>query len=294
MGSTQTVSVSGVNIATYIDGEQGRPWIVLSNSLASDYSSWDDQLSLLTQNFRVLRYDTRGHGRSAAPEGPYTFDHLTGDVLGLMDHYGIEKANFLGLSMGGMTGLGVAIEHPSRIARLICCDARSDAPPPFVDNWTARIASVESAGNLEPVAAFNKGRWFTPAFIASHPYVVDKVMKMILATSTRGYIGCARALQKLDYKRHLGRIECPTLFVCGAQDGATPPAVMREMTGLVGGAAIDLVDPGAHICNIENPEGFNTIVGEVAVALKEPNVCSWRDLRPPSVREQTVNPCNVA
>jgi 3-oxoadipate enol-lactonase len=151
-----------------------------------------------------------------------------------------------------MTGLGVAIEHPSRIARLICCGARSDAPPPFVDNWTARIASVESAGNLEPVAAFNKGRWFTPAFIASHPYVVDKVMKMILATSTRGYIGCACALLKLDYKRHLGRIECPTLLVCGAQDGATPPAVMREMTGLVGGAAIELVDPGAHICNIEN------------------------------------------
>jgi 3-oxoadipate enol-lactonase len=96
--------------------------------------------------------------------------------------------------MGGMTGLGVAIEHPSRIACLICCDARSDAPPPFVDNRTARIASVESAGDLEPVAAFNKGRWFTPAFIASHPYVVDKVMKIILATSTRGYIGCARAL----------------------------------------------------------------------------------------------------
>ena len=282
MGSTQTVSVSGVNIATYIDGEQGRPWIVLSNSLASDYSSWDDQLSLLTQNFRVLRYDTRGHGRSAAPEGPYTFEHLTGDVLGLMDHYGIEKANFLGLSMGGMTGLGVAIEHPSRIARLICCDARSDAPPPFVDNWTARIASVESAGSLEPVAAFNKGRWFTPAFIASHPYVVDRVMKMILATSTRGYIGCARALQKLDYKRHLGRIECPTLFVCGAQDGATPPAVMREMTELVGSAAIELVDPGAHICNIENPEGFNTIVSEWLSALKEPNVCSCKTsgLRP--------------
>ena len=151
-----------------------------------------------------------------------------------------------------------AIEHPSRIARLICCDARSDAPPPFVDNRTARIASVESAGNLEPVAAFNKGRWFTPAFIPSHPYVVDKVMKMILATSTRGYIGCARALQKLDYKRHLVR-SYPMLFVCGAQDGATPPAVIREMTGLVAGDAIELVDPGAHICNIENPEGCDTI-----------------------------------
>jgi 3-oxoadipate enol-lactonase len=129
MGFAQTVSVSGVDIATYIDGEQGRPWIVLSNSLASDYSSWDDQLSLLTQNFRVLRYDTRRRGRSAAPEGPYTFEHLTGDVRGLMDHYRIEKANFLGLSMGGITGLGVAIEHPSRIARLICCDALGCTAP---------------------------------------------------------------------------------------------------------------------------------------------------------------------
>ena len=175
-GLAQTVSLSGVDIATYVDGEPGRPWIVLSNSLAADSSSWEHQLSLLTQNFRVLRYDTRGHGRSSVPEGPYTFEHLTGDVLGLMDHYGIEKADFLGLSMGGMTGLGLAIDHPSRVTRLICCDARSDAPPPFVDNWTARIASVESAGNMAPVAAFNKERWFTPAFIASHPQVIDKTI----------------------------------------------------------------------------------------------------------------------
>jgi 3-oxoadipate enol-lactonase len=261
-GLAQTVSLSGVDIATYVDGEPGRPWIVLSNSLAADSSSWEHQLPLLTQNFRVLRYDTRGHGRSSAPEGPYTFEHLTGDVLGLMDHYGIKKADFLGLSMGGMTGLGLAIDHPSRVTRLICCDARSDAPPPFVDNWTARIASVESAGNMEPVAAFNKERWFTAAFIASRSSVIDKTMKTILATSTRGYVGCARALQRLDYKRHLGRINCPTLFICGAQDAASPSAVMQEMAGLVPGAALKLVDPGAHLCNIENPEGFNAILSE--------------------------------
>ena len=128
-GLAQTVSVGGVDIATYVNGEQGRPWIVVSNSLAANSSSWDHQLSLLTKTFRVLRYDTRGHGRSSALEGPYTFAHLTGDVLALMDHYEIEKANFLGLSMGGMTGLGLAIDHPSRVTRLICCDARSDALP---------------------------------------------------------------------------------------------------------------------------------------------------------------------
>ncbi len=259
-GLAQTVSVGGVDIATYVNGEQGRPWIVVSNSLAADSSSWDHQLSLLTKTFRVLRYDTRGHGRSSAPEGPYTLTHLTGDVLALMDHYGIEKADFLGLSTGGMTGLGLAIDHPSRVTRLICCDARSDAPPPFVDNWTARIASVETAGDMKPVAAFNKERWFTPAFIASHSRVIDRTMTMILATSPRGYVGCARALQKLDYKRHLGRIKCPTLFICGAQDAAAPSAVMQEMTGLVPGATLKLVDPGAHLCNIENPEGFNAIV----------------------------------
>jgi 3-oxoadipate enol-lactonase len=199
----QMVRVSGVDIATYVDGEQDRPWIILSNSLAANYSSWDHQLSLLTQNFRVLRYDTRGHGRSSAPEGPYTFGHLTGDVLGLMGHYRIEKTTFLGLSLGGMTGLGLAIDHPSRLTQLICCDARSDAPPPFVDNWTARIASVERAGDMEPVAAFNKERWFTQAFSSSHSQVIDKTMTMILRTSPRSYVECARALQKLDYRRHL-------------------------------------------------------------------------------------------
>jgi 3-oxoadipate enol-lactonase len=262
MGLTKTVSVNGVDIANYVDGEEGSPWIVVANSLAADYSSWDGQIPLLTERFRVLRYDARGHGRSSAPEGPYTLQHLTADVLGLMDHYGIDSATFLGLSMGGMTGLGLAIDHPARIARLICCDARADAIPPFVDNWTARIASVESAGTMEPVAAFNKDRWFTADCIASRPEVVRKAMNMILATSTRGYVACARALQRLDYKRDLTRIACPTLFVCGAQDAASPPGVMREMAGLVFGSVFKLVDPGAHLCSMENPLGFNAVIGE--------------------------------
>ena len=156
--------------------------------------------------------------------------------------------------MGGMTGLGLAIAHPHRVSRLICCDARADAIPPFIDNWNARIASVEEAGNMEPIASFNKQRWFTPAFCDAHPDVVQKAMDMILATSTQGYIGCARALQTLDYKRHLGRIACPTLFLCGAQDTAAPAAVMQEMAALVPGAGLKLVDPGAHVCNMEARE----------------------------------------
>lgn len=262
MDSARTVLVNGVEIATRVDGREGAPCVVLSNSLAADYYSWDDQIPLLTERFRVLRYDTRGHGGSSAPEGPYTFADLTGDVLGLMDHYGFREATFIGLSMGGMTGLGLAIDHPERITRLICCDARADAVPAFVDNWTARIASVKEAGDMKPIAAFNKERWFTPGFVASRPEVVQKAMNMVLNTSVRGYIGCAQALQTLDYKRRLSRIGCPTLFVCGAQDAAAPASVMQEMAGLAPGAAFTLVDPGAHVCNMENPVGFNAVIGD--------------------------------
>ena len=260
MSVVETVSVGGVRIAVKIDGESGRPWIVLSNSLAATYDSWDDQIPLLARTYRVLRYDSRGHGQSSAPPGPYTFENLTSDVVELLDHYGIEDATYLGLSMGGMTGLGLAISHASRINKLICCDARSDAIPPFVENWNARIASIASGGMAE-IAEFNKGRWFTPAFIQSHPDVVAKAVDMILATSPDGYIGCARALQGLDYKRHLDKISCPTLFVCGAQDMAAPAVVMQEMAGLVTGARLDLIDPGAHICNMENPTAFNQVIG---------------------------------
>ena len=115
---------------------------------------------------------------------------------------------------------------------------------------------------MEPVAAFNKDRWFTPSFIASGGEAVQRATNMILATSTPGYVGCARALQKLDYKRRLGSIACPTLFVCGAQDTASPPAIMQEMSALTPRSALKLIDPGAHLCNMENPQAFNAVVGE--------------------------------
>ncbi len=256
------VRINGVALATWVDGDDGRPWIILSNGLASTAECWTHQVDALSRSRRVLRYDTRGHGRSEAPAGPYSFKDLTADVIGLMDHFGIEQADLLGLSMGGMTMLGIAIEHAARVRRVICCDARSDAVPPFVASWDARIEATQKAGGMQGVKDFSLERWFTPAFRESHPDAVEAAWAMIMATNPDGYIACAAALKQLDYKRSLGRITVPALFVCGAQDQAAPPAVMREMAELTPQATYAEIDPGAHVCNVENPGRFNAVVGD--------------------------------
>ena len=253
--------VGAVDLATRIDGEAGRPWIILSHSLATTYDMWDAQMALLTRTHRVLRYDTRGHGRSSTPPGPYGFQDLTGDIVGLMDHFAIERADLLGLSMGGMTMLGMAIDHPARVARLICGAARADSVPPVVAAWDTRIAAIRAAGGMGGVLELTLERWFTRAFREARPETIRAVGIMIRATDPEGYIACAAALKQLDYKRSLDKIAAPTLFVCGAHDQAAPSAVMREMADLTPGASYAEIDPGAHICNIENPERFNAVVG---------------------------------
>jgi 3-oxoadipate enol-lactonase len=258
----EIVRAAGADLATRLDGAAGAPWIVLSNGLASTYESWDAQIDALTRTHRVLRYDTRGHGRSSAPPGPYSFADLTGDMVALMDHYGIEDADLMGLSMGGMTMLGMAIDHPSRTRRVVCCDARADAAPAFVASWDARIAAIRDGGGMGAIVETTLERWFTADFRERKPSAIGAAAAMILATSPEGYIGCATALKRLDYKRSLGRIAAPVLYVCGAQDQAAPPAVMREMAQLTPAATFEPVDPGAHACNVENAVRFNQVVGD--------------------------------
>ncbi|MCW6511190.1 alpha/beta fold hydrolase [Lichenifustis flavocetrariae] len=260
MSQQSIVRSNGVDLATRLDGEPGRPWMVLSNGLASTMACWDLQIPMLTRTHRVLRYDTRGHGDSAAFAGPTSLAELGRDVLGLMDHFGIARADVIGLSMGGMTLLGLAIAHGARLGRVICCDARADAPPPFVANWDTRIAAVRDGG-MAAIVDITIERWFTPAFAAREPAAIEAAAAMIQATDPDGYIACAGALKQLDYRRSLGAIRAPTLFVCGAQDLAAAPAVMRDMVGATPGSVYAEVDPGAHVCNVENPERFDAVVG---------------------------------
>lgn len=261
MSDNEKVSVNGAELAVRIDGEAGKPWLVLSNSLACSLESWRFQMPMLTRTHRVLRYDTRAHGQSSAPAGPYAMDLFVSDLVGVMDHFGIARADVVGLSLGGMTGIGLAILHPDRISRLVSVAARSDTSPPFLQNWDTRIAAVRAAGGMSGVADFTLERWFRPAFRAEHPEVVKEAEAMILGCDAEGYIACAEALKKLDYKTRLSTIRAPSLFIAGTEDGGAPAAEIESMAALVPGARFKAI-PAAHIVPMENPEAFNAALGD--------------------------------
>lgn len=262
MSETARVELDGVTLLARIDRAAGEdaPWIVLSNSLAADHTMWDPQIPFLTRHYNVLRYDTRGHGGSSAPPGPYAMGNLVGDAAGLMDRFGLDKATFMGLSLGGMTGLGLALDHPDRLERLICCDARADAPEPFRQNWDARIADVETGG-MQAVLQGTVERWLHPETRTAEPAVLKAVEAMILSTSPAGYQGCAEALKGLDYRRRMTAIIVPSLFVVGEADAGAPASVMRDMADAVPGARLAVVPRAAHLPNLDNPVAFAAIIG---------------------------------
>jgi 3-oxoadipate enol-lactonase len=253
------VEAPGARLFTRVDGAEGAPWLVLSNSLAADHAMWEPQMPLLVSRYRVLRYDTRGHGRSDPPAGPYSLPMLVDDVVRILGHYGIDKASFMGLSLGGMTGLGLAIGHGERVEKLVCCDARADAPEPYVKGWDERLAVVDEKG-LQGILQGTIERWLVPSFRAAHPEVVARVERMILATPVAGYKGCAEALKRLDYLDDLPRIAVPTLFVVGAQDMGAPPDVMRRMAEAVPGAKLVTIPDAAHLPNLDNTAVFNEAI----------------------------------
>ena len=251
------VDLGGYALNTKMDGE-GEDWIILSNSLGADISMWDDQIAALTTKYHVLRYDTRGHGGSDTT-GPLTFADLNADVIALMDALEIEKAAFMGLSMGGMTGMGLAVNHADRITRVVCADARADAPPPFQAMWDTRIAAVEEGG-LEAIADGTLASWLTEDWHTANPERVAQVRAMVLANDPAGYIACCHALKGLDCLRHLPDAKAPVLYVGGDQDGGAAPAVMQAMADATPGGQYIPIPDAAHVANINAPAAFNAAV----------------------------------
>lgn len=247
------VQSGGAALSVRVDGDgAGKPWLLLSNSLAADLTMWDDQIALLTRTHRVVRYDTRGHGQSTATEGAYTFPMLVADMAAVLDHVGADRADVMGLSLGGMTALGLGLTHPERVRRMVVCDARADNPPPFVQSWDDRIAAIR-AGGMEAVVAGTLDRWFTPACPQA---ARDRAAAMIRATSPAGYIGCAGALKTLDYLRHLPEMRPPVLYVGGEQDMGAPVAAMAAMAEATPDAQHIILSGLAHIPNMEDPAAF--------------------------------------
>ncbi|ABD55855.1 alpha/beta fold hydrolase [Jannaschia sp. CCS1] len=256
-GQPGRVELGNHALNTRIDGA-GEDWIILSNSLGANLSMWDDQMDLLTSKYRVLRYDTRGHGGSDTT-GPVSFADLNGDVIALMDALEIDQAAFMGLSMGGMTGMALAVDHADRISRVVCADARADAPPPFQANWDTRIAAVEEGG-LEAIVDGTLASWLTEDWRAANPDRVEEIRAMVLANDPTGYVACCHALKGLDCLRHLPNAKAPILYVGGDQDLGAAPAVMQEMADATPGGDYRQIEGAAHVANINAPAAFNAAI----------------------------------
>ena len=236
-----------------IDGAADAPTVVLSNSLGTDLTMWEPQVPELLREFRVLRYDARGHGQSSASPGPYTIEQLARDVLGLMDVAGVERAHFCGLSMGGMAGVWLGIHAGWRVERLVLADTAPRIGP--ADVWNTRIAKVR-AGGMSAIAPAVLERWFTPAFIASRPDAVAPVRAALEQSDPAGYVAACAAVRDMDLRSEVPRITRRTLVITGTHDVVTPPAEARALAAAIPGARyVEL--PAAHISNIEDAAGFN-------------------------------------
>jgi len=249
------VKANGITINYRIDGPERAPWLVFSNSLATSLAMWDEQAAALQTSFRVLRYDQRGHGETDAPSGRYAFDTLLDDALALMDAHNIDKAHFAGLSMGGATALGLAERRPQRFHSIVVADSPCQSTPQSSQQWEERIAVAQKQG-IEALVEPTVGRWFPPETVAANPPYLDKIRAMIRATPVNGFIGCAAALAAHDYASAVGTVKCPTLFIVGEQDGATPIAMAKLHQKLAGSRFVTL--PGAgHISNMDRPAEFS-------------------------------------
>ncbi|MBB4301745.1 3-oxoadipate enol-lactonase [Rhodobium orientis] len=238
-------------------GKEDGPVLVLSNSLGASLGMWDDQVAAFGERFHLLRYDDRGHGKSAAPEGPYSLDRLGKDVVALLDALGLDKVSWCGLSKGGMLGMWLGSKHPERIDKLVLADTAAYMPPPEL--WNERAATARDKG-LQAMAPAILERWFTAAFREASPEAVEKVREMIVATPGEGYAATCEALRDMDQRTAIRSIEAPTLVVVGADDPATPPDQARAIHQAIPGARLAILDNAAHLSNIEQANIFNEVV----------------------------------
>ncbi len=239
-----------------LDGPEGAPVLVLSNSLGTTLEMWDAQAERFARSHRVLRYDTRGHGASVVSPGPYSFDQLGGDVLALLDALGIGKASFCGISMGGLTGLWLGVHAPQRFDRIVV--ANSAARIGTAEGWAARAALVRAQGTagMAELAASAPGRWFTEAFAAARPDVVRRAQGWLAGTPPEGYAACCEALGQADLRGAIGGIAVPTLLIAGAADPVTTVADAEAMQAAIAGSQrVEL--PASHLSNLEAAQAFD-------------------------------------
>jgi 3-oxoadipate enol-lactonase/4-carboxymuconolactone decarboxylase len=246
------VERGGQRLAVRVDGREGAPVLVLSNSLGTTAGMWAPQFDAFAARFRVVRYDARGHGASSVPAAPATIAELGEDVVAILDALGVARCAFLGLSMGGQTGLWLAQNRPDRIERLVVCN--SAALIPSEASWNDRIAKV-TAGGMAAIVDGVLARWLTADALAAPGPAPVELRRILSGIDPAGYASCCAAVRDADLRAGLGSIRCPTLILSGTHDVATTPAMGRAMADAIPGARYVELD-AAHLSNWERPDAF--------------------------------------
>ena len=252
---------NGIDINYELTGKKGAPVVMLSHSLACSLVMWQPQMDMLESSFQVLRFDTRGHGDSDAPEEAYSLEQLAMDAIGLLDALKIDTVHFVGLSMGGMIGQGLALDYADRLKSLALCDTAAIMPDETQPIWQDRIEAAGETGMAGQVGETLE-RWFRPEYLQQNPPEVEMIRQQILATPVAGYIGCCEAIRRLKYLDRLTEIKLSTLIMVGEEDPGTPVAASEAMLARISDSKLVVLPSARHLSNIEQAEAFNTVLME--------------------------------
>jgi 3-oxoadipate enol-lactonase len=251
---------NGIDVYYEIHGKEGAPWLTLSHSLACSVRMWDEQIASFKDRYRILAYDTRGHGQSSAPAGDYTLEQLADDLKGLLEHLKISQTHYCGLSMGGMIGQTFALKYPGILQTLVLADTSSRIPPEVGPVWEERIKVAQTQG-MQALVQPTLERWFTAPYRSAHPETMQRVGKLIADTPVPGYVGCCRAIPKLNLTARLKEIKVPIQIIVGADDQGTPVAMSQAIHDNAPGSRLDILPQAAHLSNIEQPQAFDRALG---------------------------------
>ena len=251
------ILANGIQINYELTGQVEAPIVMLSHSLASSMVMWNPQLPSLEAHFRVLRYDMRGHGDSEAPEGAYTLELLAEDAVALLDALDIDTVHFVGLSIGGMIGQGLALNHADRLKSIALCDTSAVMPAEAQPILQERIAAARANGMVDQVDGTLE-RWFTPQYLDQNPPEVEMIRQQIAATPLAGYLGCSEALGGLNYLERLSEIKLAALIMVGEEDPGTPVAASEAIHERIAGSKLVILPSARHLSNIEQAEAFNS------------------------------------
>ncbi len=257
--AAQKTRVGDIEFAFRWDGNPTGPVLMMAHAMGTSHRIWDLQMPALSDRYRILRYDWRGHGATGAPEGPYTLSQFEADAVGLMDALDLETVNWVGISTGGMIGQGLSINYSERIASLTLCNTTSQSSPWYRD-WVAERQTVVRSDGMVPVWDMTKRLWFTDAFVEAASPEYHAVRDVFIATQVPGYLGGTSAVADLAYRDELYRIDCPTRIIAAGADPVTPLDHSEAIRDRIIGAELAVIDGQRHFSNVEVPEEFNAVL----------------------------------